>query len=569
MSDPLALADPIVSRPASRRYVALAILLAVVVLAGSAARFVNLGVKFWYHDEATTSLRVSGYDSGDVRHALAGRVFTPQAARRYQQVNGQRGLRSSVRSLAREDPQHPPLFYVLAREWAVSVGDSIVSLRGLAALLSLLVLPAMYWLATEVFGPRSERWIVVGLVAVSPFQILYAQDAREYSLWAVTTAASSAALLRALRLRTGRAWSLYALLLAAGLLTDPLTVGVALGHGLYVLISQRSALRRALRPFAAAAAVAAAAFAPWAYVMATERGALTSGTDWTSSRAPLHSVAKAWLVEAGLPFVDNPAVRQPLSIATATLALAALVLVAVGSTMLWRRGPRRSALFVAALFAGSGLPLMVADVGLGGVRSTVPRFLVPVMLALVLPVAFLLARWLRAPARLGRLVALATCTVLLAAAASSYANSVSESVWWPHDDGAAAENLAVTRLLNRGTQPFLITTGAGNMLEMIHYLRPATRILLVDDTRELRLPPRSAFPVLVYGSSSGGAAAQRLTALLSALRRTARVRLRSLAPALPCCGAGIRQEPSQLWQLTIDDPPPAVAIDRKPRSAIA
>jgi uncharacterized membrane protein len=109
---------------ASRWSVAVATVLALVVLAGVAARFVNLGVKFWYHDEATTSLRVSGYLSGDVRNALTGRVFAPQVASQYQQVNGHRGLRSSLRSLAREDPQHPPVFYFLAREWAVSVGDS-------------------------------------------------------------------------------------------------------------------------------------------------------------------------------------------------------------------------------------------------------------------------------------------------------------------------------------------------------------------------------------------------------------------------------------------------------------
>jgi uncharacterized membrane protein len=557
-----------VSGFASRRGIAGALVIAVVVLAGIAARGVNLGTKFWYHDEATTSLRVSGYDSGDARRALAGRVFGPNDAMRFQRVDGGRGLGDSLGSLAREDPQHPPAFYALARVWAASVSDSIVSLRALAALISLLALPAMFWLATELFGRGPERWITLALVAISPFQILYAQDAREYSLWAVTTAASSAALLRALRLQSARAWGIYALLLAVGLLADPLTAGVVLGHGAYLLIARRSELRRTLRPFAAALAAAGAAFAPWAYVMATHRGALTSGTDWTSTRIPLHALAKAWLVEAGLPFVDNAAVRQPFSGAEAALATATLALVVAGSIALRRRASRSSMAFAATLFAGSLLPLMLADVAFGGLRSTVPRFLVPVMLALELPVAFLLARWVRARARPARLFAALTCAGLLAAAAASFAASVSARVWWPHDDGAAAENLAVTRLLNERPQPFMLATGLGNTLEMVHYLRSDARIELADGARPPQLPAASAFPIYVYGSPTDGAPARLLTALLGALRSDSRLRLQPLTPRLPCCGAGIRQEPRQLWRVTIARSTRAIVASSKLETAV-
>jgi hypothetical protein len=186
-----------------------------------------------------------------------------------------------------------------------------------------------------------------------------------------------------------------------------------------------------------------------------------------------------------------------------------------------------------------------------------------------LPVAFLVAQWLRSPAGLARGLAAMTAAGLIAAAAASYANGISAPVWWTHDDGAAAENLAVTRLLNRGVHPFLITTGAGNVLEMVHYLRPGVRILLVDDVRQLQLPSAAAFPILVYGSPSGGAAAQRLTALLRALRRSTRVRLKPLAPTLPCCGAGIRRQQRQLWQVTIAGPLRAMVSTSEPNAAAA
>jgi len=68
-----------------------------------------------------------------------------------------------------------------------------------------------------------------------PFHILYAQEV-EYSLWTVTIALSSAALLHAIRLKTIRSWVIYATTVTLGLYTFIFSIFVIIGHAVYVII---------------------------------------------------------------------------------------------------------------------------------------------------------------------------------------------------------------------------------------------------------------------------------------------------------------------------------------------
>jgi uncharacterized membrane protein len=531
----------------TRGILAVAALFGGLVGAGVTARFVGLGTEFWYHDEATTSLRISGYGSGEVQRGLSDRVSTVSAVLRYQVV-GPHGLRRTIESLAREDPQHPPLFYVLAREWAGTGADSIVSLRLLAALLGLLTLPAVYWLVRELFGRGPTAWVAVALTAVSPFEILFAQVAREYGLWAALTAAESAALLRASRRGSSLDWALYAALLAASFLTYPLAVGVAAGQAIFITIERVRGAIPKLLPFSASVLAASAVFAPWVYVMWTERGAFAAGTHWTTETASIGALAKAWLVEIGLPLVDNAAIAHPFDTWTALLALTTFALVVSGLVYTVRFAPRRATFFLTSVLATTTLPLVGADLAVGGIRSTVPRFLVPALLLLEVPIAFLIASLARAELPLLKAGAASVAVFVLAGAVGSFVARVGAPVWWTHDDGAAAENVAVLRLLDVGGRPALVTTSAGNLLELAHYLHPAAAILLASGRR---LPPAAALrgrrPIIIYGSAAGGGAAARLRMLLRLIRTQHDGRLVPLAPQLTCCGAGIRREPGQLW----------------------
>ena len=512
-----------------------AVAIAIVVF-GVVARFTGLGRLFYFHDEATTSLRVSGYTDADVDRAIAGRSLTARDLDVFQRPSG-RSIVDSIHSLAVDDPQHPPLYFGLARLWPDVAGSSPAAMRALSAVIGTVAFAAVAWLAWELFASAIAALLAVALFAVSPFQILYAQQAREYALWTLLTAASSAALLRTLRTPSRRGWIVYALLLAASLYTFPNTALVAAGHGIHVAARNRRSFVR----FAVAAAAAAVLFLPWLGVIVLERGAFDAGTSWTSESIPFVDLVKSWVVTAAVPLVDV----SSLSGSDLALGGAAVALEVVALVVLWRAASQSARLFVLLLVLAPALPLAVADAATGGIRSTIPRYLAPTMLGLSLSLAFALARGLRDARQVPRLAACLAAGLAAAAGLGSYAHRLDARVWWTADDGAAATNLAVSRVVDAHPDAVLVATGTGALLELSHYLAPSTRIDVALDGRLPALPAGTGF--YLYGSPANGSAAARLRALVADARRRGR-HVELLQPALPCCGADIVHIPDQFWR---------------------
>ena len=164
---------------------------------------------------------------------------------KYQRLAPEKSLTDTVKSLAIEDSQHPPLYYLMVRLWVQQFGSSVAAIRTLSALISLVAFPCLFWLCLELFESSLVGWVALTLLAVSPIHILFAQEAREYSLWTVTILLSSASLLRAMRLNTTFSWGIYAISLALSFYTFLLSGLVAIGHFVYVLIAEKINLKNA------------------------------------------------------------------------------------------------------------------------------------------------------------------------------------------------------------------------------------------------------------------------------------------------------------------------------------
>ena len=192
-------------------------LLIALLATGLFFRFYNLDKKVYWNDEVWTSLWLSGHSASEmIEQVFDGRELTTRDLQRYQRINSDRSWISTITSLAADDPKQPPLYYALLRFWTGLLGGSIHAIRSLSALISLLVFSGLYWLCRELFEAPRTAWVAVALMAVSPFHVLYAQEARPYSLWAAMILLSSAAMLRALRRQTWWSWSLYAATVALG-----------------------------------------------------------------------------------------------------------------------------------------------------------------------------------------------------------------------------------------------------------------------------------------------------------------------------------------------------------------
>lgn len=132
---------------------------------------------------------------------------------------------------------HPPLYYWILRVWSYGAGDSLLSLRLLSIIFGVLTVWAGYMFLRAAWGKRVALLGAL-LLALNPFQIQYALEARMYTLGTFLALWSSYFLVKALESDHVRKkyWAGYALTVAAGLYTHYYLAFTILAQGLFVLI---------------------------------------------------------------------------------------------------------------------------------------------------------------------------------------------------------------------------------------------------------------------------------------------------------------------------------------------
>lgn len=119
------------------------------------------------------------------------------------QINPRAGIAQVLQHLMTES-NHPPLYFMLAHWWMkLWSGDSgLVSLwvaRSLSALFGTLSIPAIYLLSAFAFRSPLVGQIAAAMMAVSPYGIFLAQEARHYTLAILWVIASFGCLIVAIR----------------------------------------------------------------------------------------------------------------------------------------------------------------------------------------------------------------------------------------------------------------------------------------------------------------------------------------------------------------------------------
>lgn len=99
--------------------------------------------------------------------------------------------------------QHPPLYFLVLHIFAKLAGERDLALRLPSALFSTLTVPLVYALARRLFDQRTALGATL-LVALSPFHLWYAQEARMYTMVTALCTLSLYALWRALNARQWR-----------------------------------------------------------------------------------------------------------------------------------------------------------------------------------------------------------------------------------------------------------------------------------------------------------------------------------------------------------------------------
>ncbi len=374
----------------------------MLMVVGVLLRVVNLEQRIYWVDEVATSIRISGYTAAEVtQHLATGEPLTVEDLQRYQTVRGDRPWGNTLQALT-QSPEHAPLYFIMARLWAQQWGSSVAAMRSLSVVVSVVSLPAFIWLCRELCLPRRMAWFSAGLLAISPFFIAYAQEARPYSLWTLTLIVTSGALLRALRLNTLWAWSGYVVALVMMLYTSLLSVFVTLGLSIYGVFASslitRGQLVRVTKHrrwcrhyFLGSTALGVCALVPWLVVVALRWETLHSNTTWMREPMVWWARLGIWLYSLAVLIFDVP-VSLDASWATAIkVAIALVVLSLMGYALytLCRTTSRQVGVFVATLTGTTPLVLIAIDLMLNGQVSTAARYLIPCHLGFLMAIAYL------------------------------------------------------------------------------------------------------------------------------------------------------------------------------------
>ncbi|MGL5060723.1 MAG: glycosyltransferase family 39 protein [Microcoleus sp.] len=475
----------------------MSILLIALILLGIGFRFFQLDRKVYWHDEAYTSLRAAGFTRSEIDDELfQNRIFSAPELQKYQQIKSGSTAADTINSLALEDPQHPPLYFLMARWWMQQFGSSIAASRSLPALLSLLSLLLIYALAKELFVSNSAALLATALLALSPFDILFAQTARQYSLLAAAVIGSNWLLLRAVRLPNWYNWVFYALAIALGFYTHPFFSLTLVGHAAFIIFYWLFVNRREVRghiinsQFFLAVTAALILYIPWIYVLATNLQRAEATTDWTRISPGLLYLIKLWILSFTAMFLDLDLGFD--SIWTYLLRLPFAILIAVAIYHICRHTNRGTWLFILTSIFVPFFILAGPDLIIGGKRSAVSRYLVSCFPGVQLAVSCWLASTIKTRQSMGKIV----LTTVFAASIASCTVSAFSDTWWSKDlsyfNAKVARAINQEAISNRSIKDTIVISDRGNdftnmgdLLSLSYLLDKDVRLLLLSQSPDI------------------------------------------------------------------------------------
>ncbi len=480
----------------------LKILVIFLIGLGIFFRFAHLGQKAIWYDEAFTSLAISGHTVAEVRQEVFNEGVIPVAALdKYQHLNPDRGVNDTVRYLITSDPQHPPLYYAMVRLWAQVFGDSAAKVRSLSAAIGLLIFSSLYWLCLELFESKVVGLVAIALIAVSPIEIFFAQEARQYSLWMVTILVSSAALLRAIRRETFLNWAIYALTLAVGLYTHLFTALVAMAHGIYVASQQRR-FNKTLANYLLGTTVGLFIFLPWIFVLITHINTaqqLTSHLSFLKLDNSFDLMA-ILLTHISRIFFDinlssyNPWINKSFWDSHTYYNVVAIIfsgiLILYILYFLGKERLNRFSLFLILLGAVPSICLLLPDLMGGGIRSITFRYQLPLCLSIQIAFAYVLSVYIFSEKHWQQKIWQCLMVGFLLAGLVSDVMLFKADTWWLQ--GSNQYFLATAKYINKFEKPLLIssdsTANIGVLLHLSYLFKPKVNLLTIQRGRLPRLP---------------------------------------------------------------------------------
>ncbi|MCL2932016.1 MAG: glycosyltransferase family 39 protein [Trichodesmium sp. MAG_R03] len=496
----------------------LIILLIIAITLGIGFRFFHLDKKVYWHDEVYTSLRAAGFNRTDLdRELFQNQIIPAQQLQKYQQIQPQSTFIGTLKSLTIENPHHPPLYYLMARLWMQKFGGSLTASRSLPALISLLSLPLIYILGWQLFNSHLTALLATTFLALSPFETLFAQTARQYSLVTVLVISSSILLLQALDYRSWKNWGLYSIISTIGLYTHLFFCLTLISHGIFVITnwffsnyvaiisSQKKSnlskiqlfIQRLPLDFFMASVAIIILYIPWIVVVINNLQRVYNTTSWARVLVSFDFLVKKWILGFSSLFIDLDFGFN--NIGTYFLRLLFLIIIIWGIYVVYRSCNLSTKLFILNSIFVPFIILVIPDLVCGGQRSAVTRYLIPCFPAIYLSVAYLLAKYLgREHSNLfgKQKYWQVVLTILLTASIASCTVSAISDTWW--HKSLSYFNAEVAKKVNASNSPILLSdigddyTNTGDLISLSYLLDNDVRLLLLSQSSNLEMVPNES-----------------------------------------------------------------------------
>lgn len=490
----------------------------IAIIIGICLRFVNIDYKVYWSDEAFTSLRISGYTEKELfEHDFQGNVITVEDFRKkYQEVNEQKNVTNTVIGLGQEEAQLTPLYFVMVRIWSQLFGSGIWSIRLLSVIFSLISIAGIYWLCLELFKTHLAGQIAAILMSVSPFQVLFAQEARPYSLWTLMILLSSVAILRAMRLQNKLSWWVYSFTVALSLYTFLFSGFVIAGHGLYVLAIEKIKLTKNVTAYLRASIFGAICFLPWILILIFNVHRSYKGIAWLGDRfeAPLF---QRWIVNLGISFIDfGTGLNSHL---TFFYCLPIALLLASATYFVCRHKDKNVKFFVAINTFFMIIFLGLTDIVLKGQRSAITRYMIPFYIGAQISITYLFTYKLTEEHvdKLQRQIWRSLLAIISILGIVSCLLISQSSIWWnkgltandaPLTMGKSSDqkvidsiNLDVNSDGKLKRKLIISNSDSGKLMAFSHSLDPKVNLLFLQSTDRLYNVPKYFDDIMLYSPS--------------------------------------------------------------------
>jgi uncharacterized membrane protein len=443
-------------------------------------RCINLDKKVYWVDEVATSLRVAGYTKQEIVTELSQQdIITIADLQKYQKLNSSRDISFTLTAL-QKSPEHAPLYFSIARFWLEIFGSSILAIRSLSVVFSVLAILALYYLCRELFSCNIAGEVGIVLMSVSPFFVAYAQEARHYSLWTLTIILSSFFLLRSHRTNRRSEWILYTIVSSLAFYTSILSFFVAIAQFIYssIVLKDRSNI---LKKFYLSLAIAFGSFLPWIWVMLHNWQKLVDNTGWMRETISLSVMLVISIYNTFVVFIESPISLPPdlLTILRMSIDFFLLIIISIATYFFITKTPNKIWLFILSLAIVTRFLTIAIDLITKGQSSTAPRYIIPFYLALQLLLAYFFSRTMFVGNKQRKWQLIFSIIVSIGIISCSFNLNSSPR----YQKNRNFFNPEIAKTVDRSAEPLIVseTKNTLDLISLSYILPPKTKIELNDN----------------------------------------------------------------------------------------